>query len=97
MGRHSFDSSNPGTNNVSVLGVMCGIGNFSLSEWQAFYDAFVSTEDFQPIAGKTTRLWSVKRSQNGTLQPIPDAMGSGETMTITGSPTLSPFYAHAVA
>jgi hypothetical protein len=37
----------------------------------------------------------VKRSQNGTLQPVVDAQGSGETFALTGAPTLHAIYARA--
>lgn len=98
LGRHADTTSNAASDHVTILGVMGGSGSWlTLAEWQSAYDAFVSEDDLVAVRNKTSRLWSVKRSQNGALQPIPDAQGSGEPLTITGAPTLSQIYHRAIA
>lgn len=96
VGRHPDSTSNPCTDHVTVLGFMGGNNTYlSLAEVQAATDAFVASEDLVAVPGKTDRLWSIKRAQNGTLQPILDAQGSGETLAITGGPTLASLQSRA--
>lgn len=97
VGRHADTTSNPGSDNFTVLGLMGGTTPITQAEYFAAYDAFVSEEDLLEVPGKTTRLWSVKRAQNGTLLPVPDAQGSGEVLALNGAPTLSNIYGRAIA
>jgi hypothetical protein len=98
FGRHPDTTANPSSDNVTLLGFMGGVGMLTLPEYQSAYDAYFAENDLVPVPDKTTRLYSQRRAaiaNAGALAAMTDAMGSGETLAITGAPTLSPIYAHA--
>lgn len=98
LGKHNDSTAYPLGDAATVHGVMGGIGSLSLGEYQAAYDGFFASDDFVEVPGKTTRLFSARRAalaNGGALAALVDAMGSGESLSIVGAPTISNIYAHA--
>lgn len=82
----------------AIYGFQYGVGIPTLSEIQANHDWTMASEDIVSFAGKTTNLYSLKRSaaeNNGVLPAeIVDRIGNLH-LTKFGSPVVAPQYARA--
>lgn len=97
IGRNADTTVNPASDAVTVLDAMGGAGFLTLPEYQSAHDAFLASEVFAPVTGKTARWWSMKRTANangGALATLTDQMGSGESLALVGSPSISTMYHH---
>lgn len=98
LGRIADSASAPGTDGVTIGGVMGGLGNLTLAEYQSAYDGYFAEDDLVAVPGKTARLYSLKKTviaNGGSLAAIVDQMGSGESLPIFGAPSVGNYYAHA--
>jgi hypothetical protein len=93
-------NSGGASDGITIFGAQFGISPPSAAEIWANHDATMAENDIVAIPGRTTNLYSIKRSvaENGGVMPatIADRVGSAH-LTRTGSLTVSPQHAHAYA